>query len=415
MHMDIQIDAYNRELDWESVKQIWLEIGWMRDESEAECAVLRTELSLGFARVARLNGQVESVANGAEATLQYLDCELPLAAVTAVATGNVARKRGLALRLTAQLVADMAAEGAALSMLGIFDQGYYDRLGFGTGSYQHRVALHPRELCVAIPDRVPCRLTAADWEEMHACRTKRRKQHGYVTFVSPDATRCETFRNDRFGFGFRDDRTDELTHFIWCQADNLDVGPYNILSMAYGCNRQFLELLGVLKCLGDQVHLVSLIEPPDLQLQDLLSRPFSRLVSSRDGKFATGIRSFAVWQARICDLPRCLKETHLECKPLRFNLRLSDSISEFIDEGHRWRGVGGQYIATLGLESSVERGTSSDLPTLSASVGAFTRLWLGVRPASGLAATDELDGPASLLADLDHALQLPKPAWEWRF
>lgn len=411
--MDIQFDTYNRELDWESVKRIWLEIGWMRDESELECALLRTELSLGSAWVARLNGNVESVANGAEATLQYLDCELPMSAVTAVATGNVARKRGLAGRLTARLIADMAAGGATLSMLGIFDQGYYDQLGFGTGSYDHRVALHPRELRVAVPERVPCRLTSVDWEEMHACRMSRRKQHGYVTFRSPNATRCETFRSDRFGFGFRDEPSGELTHFIWCQAEDLQQGPYNILSMSYDNNQQFLELMGVLKSLGDQVHLVSLIEPPDLQLQDLVSRPFARLASSREGKFAAGIRSFAGWQARICNLAACMQQTHLNCKPLRFNLRLSDPIAKFLDSDQPWCGVAGKYTVTLGPESSVENGTSPDLPTLTSSVGAFTRLWLGVRPASGLAATDQLDGPASFLSDLDHALQLPRPAWDW--
>jgi len=413
--MNIQFDPYDRELDWEAVKRIWLEIGWMRDESESECALLRTELELGSAWVARLNGNVECVANGAEASLQYLDSELPISAVTAVATGNVARKRGLASRLTARLIADMTAGGAALSMLGIFDQGYYDQLGFGTGSYDHRVALHPRELRVAVPERAPCRLTSADWEEMHDCRMSRRMQHGYVTFCSPNATRCETFRSDRFGFGFRDEQSGELTHFFWCQAEDLQQGPYNILSMSYDSNQQFLDLMGVLKSLGDQVHLATLIEPPDVQLQDLVSRPFARLASSSKGKFATGIRSFAMWQARICNLTACLQQTHLNCKPLRFNLHLSDPIAEFLDSDQPWRGVAGKYLVTLGPDSSIETGTSSDLPTLTASVNAFTRLWLGVRPASGLAATDQLDGPPALLSDLDHALQLPKPAWEWRF
>ena len=57
----------------------------------------------------------------------------------------------------------MAADGAALSMLGIFDQGYYDRLDFGTGSYDHRVAVQPRDLRVRLPKRAPCRLTAVNW------------------------------------------------------------------------------------------------------------------------------------------------------------------------------------------------------------------------------------------------------------
>ena len=40
-------------------------------------------------------------------------------------------------------------------------------------------------------------------------------------------------------------------------------------------------------------------------------------------------------------------------------------------------------------------------PTLTATVNAFTRLWLGVRPATGLAVTDDLSGPPELLQQLD--------------
>jgi len=52
---------------------------------------------------------------------------------------------------------------------------------------------------------------------------------------------------------------------------------------------------------------------------------------------------------------------------------------------------------------------------LDASVGAFTRLWLGVRPASGLAITDDLAGPDDLLAQLDASLRLPTPQAGWSF
>jgi len=38
---------------------------------------------------------------------------------------------------------------------------------------------------------------------------------------------------------------------------------------------------------------------------------------------------------------------------------------------------------------------------------------MGVRPASGLAVTDSLSGPADLLSSLDHALLLPEPHLGW--
>ena len=52
---------------------------------------------------------------------------------------------------------------------------------------------------------------------------------------------------------------------------------------------------------------------------------------------------------------------------------------------------------------------------LDASVSAFTRLWLGALPATSLAITDDLSGPADLLQDLDRAFRLPQPHFDWSF
>jgi hypothetical protein len=65
--------------------------------------------------------------------------------------------------------------------------------------------------------------------------------------------------------------------------------------------------------------------------------------------------------------------------------------------------------------SGLESGRDASLPTLRAGVGAFTRLWLGVRPATGLAVTDRLVGQRELLAGLDEALRLPDPRPDWDF
>ena len=77
--------------------------------------------------------------------------------------------------------------------------------------------------------------------------------------------------------------------------------------------------------------------------------------------------------------------------------------------------MAGEYIVTLSPESSARPGTDPGLPTLAASVGAFTRMWLGVRPASGLAYTDDLSGPPELLSRLDRVVSLPQPKTEWDF
>ncbi len=63
----------------------------------------------------------------------------------------------------------------------------------------------------------------------------------------------------------------------------------------------------------------------------------------------------------------------------------------------------------LGEQSTVERGRDASLDTLTASVNAFTRLWLGVRPATTLATTDALEATPDLLAGLDETIRLPRP------
>ena len=62
----------------------------------------------------------------------------------------------------------------------MFEQGFYDRLGFGTGGYEHLVALDPSQLRFPRPgrSRVPRRITTDDWEAVHANRRNRFRGHG---------------------------------------------------------------------------------------------------------------------------------------------------------------------------------------------------------------------------------------------
>jgi len=155
-------------------------------------------------------------------------------------------------------------------------------------------------------------------------------------------------------------------------------------------------------------------EPQSIQLQDLIEQPF-RQWGVTDNSKESHIHAIAYWQVRMCHLPGCLKQTHLQGDEVRFNLALSDPIDRFLDVGAPWHGVGGDYVVTLGPSSEAKPGSDASLPTLRASAGAFTRLWLGVRPASGLAVTDELSGPPDLLEELDRILRLPDPKPDWDF
>jgi predicted acetyltransferase len=66
--------------------------------------------------------------------LRYLDGDLPFSGVTGVTTGRVARGRGAATKLAAWAIARSAEAGVAVFGLSSFEQGFYERLGMGTGS-----------------------------------------------------------------------------------------------------------------------------------------------------------------------------------------------------------------------------------------------------------------------------------------
>jgi len=210
------------------------------------------------------------------------------------------------------------------------------------------------------------------------------------------------------------DEHGELSHHMWCSAKG-EQGPYRVQWMAYRTKDQFLELMALLHSLGEQVHSIRLHEPPGIQLQDLIRQPFKMRQVTERSPHENRMTAGAYWQVRILDLNRCLSATKLDCQPIRFNLTLTDPIDSLVPENCAWKGVAGEFTVTLGPESFAEPGTNPELPTMRASVNAFSRLWLGVRPATSLSWSDALNAPEALLTTLDQALRLPQPWPDWDF
>jgi hypothetical protein len=409
----MNIRRYEADRDEEAVLRIFREVGWLDEKQEEQ---RRPGLRYGAPFVAGIGDQAECYVRTVPGTICYLGEKLAFCCVEAVVTSRVARKQGLAARLTAEAVAASAADGAAVAGLGIFDQGFYDRLGFGTGGYELFTTLDPKSLNVDITPRVPSRISKDDWEAVHACRLARPMRHGHVSLLPPEVTRFEMgSHKNGFGLGYYDGRDGELTHHLWFNTGNVGSGPYNVEWIVWHTREQFLELMALIRDLGDQVLAVRMREPAGMQLQDLVQGPFRRARISRESKFETNVRGWAYWQMRVLDLQACLDGTHLAGAQVRFNLELADPIERFLTDSSPWRGVAGSYVVTLGESSSAEPGTEGSLPTLTASVNAFTRLWLGVLPAAGLALTDDLAGPPQLLDELDGLLRLPPPRPDWGF
>ncbi len=407
------MDAEERdyvEADMPAVLRMWREVGWIDDE-DREAEALAAMLGYGAGRVGVVDGEAECLVHRTPGTIRYDQRDLSLSAVTAVTTSAIARNMGLATRLTAASIAAAGAEGAAVAALGMFEQGFYNRFGLGTLSYGHVLSFDPARLLVAPPRRRPVRVGRGDWEDLAALMARRWRPHGGVALDPTEALRAELgFVDDPYlGLGFRDD----AGHLTACMVgtNTGEHGPYRIGLLAYEGLADLLDLLGLLRTLSAQVHEVRMDEPAGIQLQDLIATPIRGSEPDDPGQ---GIRhQAAAWyQLRILDLAAVVSARSWPGPEVAFDMVLTDPLS---DADLDWPGLAGDHTITIGDSSTTARGHRGGLPVLRASVSALSRLWFGVRPATGLALTDDLDGPPELLAALDRALLLPPPSPSLQF
>ena len=417
--MNQLIRAYDPSRDLDAVNRIWREVGWITDDDEGEA--LGWFLDANNVEVGLLGDDAECAVAWLPGEIRYQGIDLPLCLVMAVTTSHIGRKHGFATAMTASALRAGAEDGAAVATLGMFEQGFYDRLGFGTGAYQHQVVLDPTTLAVDhVPYRQPLRIGHGDAEEIYALHRRRHRSHGGVVIHGAEAMRAELrWLKPPFGLGYRN-AEGRLTHLVLGEMAG-EHGPYKVRYLAYEEPDQLLELLRLLRELGDQVSSVKLTEPAEIQIQDLLRSPLSGQRKTRASTHATGISSVAHTQLRILDLEACVGARRWDGRPLRCNLRLTDPLSDVLDDGVEtgeespWSGVDGDHVLQLGDPSTVTAGRDEALPTLTATINAFSRCWFAVRPASSLALTDDLDGPPELLAALDEALALPPPQPGWDY
>lgn len=406
------IRTCNPEADVVQARRIWSQIGWTRspDDRSRDLFMLASR-----GMVAEFDGQVECFVTTIPGSLRYLHQDLTLTAVTDVATSYISRKQGLASRLTArQLLSDLE-HGAQVAGLRMFEQGFYDHMGFGAGPYEHFVRFDPAGLKLDLKPDPPVELSIQDWESAHYNRLLRMRPHGSAVLDPPELTQANMLHDAyAFGLGYQQSDDEILSHHMWIAIQDARHGPYRVRWMAYQTYDQFLELLALLRNLGDQIHLVEMVEPPGIQLQDLLGAPIKSERTSRGSPFYYSIISGAYWQVRILKLDACIQAMQLPHADLDFILELHDPISRYLDDASAID-LSGRYQVHLGPESRIGPVKDEALPVLNASVGAFSRLWFGVRPASTLAVTDRLQAAPDLLKSLDAAIMLPEPKLDWDF
>ncbi len=404
------VQPYDHQRDLAAVQRIWEDCRWVTDDDDK--AAMVHFLQAADAWVARIDGQAECLVGTVPGRLRYQATDLPLAVVAGVTTSLVGRKQQLAGRVTATALGAAARAGAAVSVLGMFEQGFYDRLGFGTGSYDHVLTLDPATLRVDLPTRRPVRLTVEDWQEVHDCLMSRVRGHGGVVTGPAGLTRAEmAWTETPFGLGLRDDEG-TLTGLVWGEGKG-ENGPFTVTHLAHRTPTELLEVLGLLRSLDDQVRSVKLTEPVGVQLQDVIRHVGRQEIAGKGASHGFRHEASAWWQIRILDLQAAVAACRLDGPAVRFCLQLSDPLDDLLHDPLGRAGsarAAGSWVVTLGPASSARRGSAGDLPTLTASVNAFSRMWLGVRPASVLSLTDDLAGPPGLLDALDRVLApLPTP------
>ena len=410
--MTLDIRGYDPARDFDAVHRIWREVGWI-DDSDGNKAALRRFGQMGDAEVGLIDGEAECFVHRTPGTIHYEDTALPLCAITAVTTSHVGRKQGFASTMTARALRSGAEAGAAVGALGMFEQGFYDRFGFGTGSYDHQLTFDPSSLRVAhVPYRTPVRVTPEDAADVQAAMAGRMKHHGAVVLDPVDLVAAELgWAENGYGLGYRD-RDGRLTHFFAGELKG-EHGPFRINAIAYQTTGQLMELLRLLREPSDQIHSVTMVEPAEVQLQVLIDNPMRERHRSLKSELESGNRGIAWWQLRVLDLHACVAATEWSGAPVEFTLELSDPLAERFVEG--WRGIGGSYTVRVGTDAGVTNGATPGVPSLRCDVSAFTRLWFGVAPASSLAVTDRFDAPQELCGALDRALRLPPVIPGWMF
>jgi hypothetical protein len=244
---------------------------------------------------------------------------------------------------------------------------------------------------------------------MAANTAERMAHHGLVKFLDTDFLNLILAEHDNgFGLGF-EDSGGKLSHHFWATTKG-ESGPYRILWMIYRDYDGLIELLSLIKSLGDQVQGFVIREPWGLQFQDLLNRPLRTRKLTAGSLFENRIEASSFKQARILNMEQTLSALKLPGCNISFNLDLHDPVTAHLPEDAPWKGLTGSWTVELKENGSgAVRGHRAGLPLMTSSVNAFTRLVFGVATPSGLAATDKLEAPASLLTNLDRMLRIPEP------
>ena len=402
------VDCMDFCLNDHSEKVIFLlkEAGWLERDSDRDAFISYLNRQGASTVVAAVDSKIEGLAVAEHnASMNYMFQTVNLTVIDTVCASGVSRGMGVASMLVARQLANAADNGLHLASLGVFDQGFYDRLGFGSCIAEPLFCFDPLQLICKQERRTPERLGEDNFLEIYECLLNGVEAHGVVRISNPEWLKLQLKKDNISSFGFRN-KCGKLTHFISIkEISKIAIG---VVFCSFSCSEEFFDLLSLLRSFGDQIYSIYMTSPPKINLSDCLLRPTRFDKTQKRDKTTCRVRT----QFRILDLFECIEKVKLpSSEKVSFNLRISDPLTDYLSEGGGincdWRGVSGEYVIHLGEESFAERGRDNTLEYMEASISAFTRLWLGVAQASTLCFTDEMSAPAKLLSKLDRYWVLP--------
>ncbi len=404
---------YDKEKHLEKCISIWMDAGWLMNGQEK---LANLWFDSADALVGKHVNDVVALGLAHSGTFHHAahSQNISFCAISAITVAFQGRKLGFAGTLTAELLARGAERGEAFAGLGMFEQGFYDRLGFANFPYTRIAEFRPSELMLSGSfSSDPVRLGKENWQDIHQNRINRLRYHGSVN-LPPVITRADMEINKKtFAIGFRN-KNGEMTHHYVVRSVKGEHGPMRVIWMAFQTPDQFKDILLSIKSFGDQIDIVSLQEPPGIQFQSLLRKPIS---SSRQSTGSVerkvGTRTGCWSQGRILDVEKCVNGMKCTGEECSFNLILTDPVEKYLDSSFEWRGCGGEYTIRFSNRSNAELGITEGLPVMQCSVNTFSKLWTGTAKASMLPYTDKITAPSSLLEKLDKTLNLPEPSFDW--
>ena len=302
--------------------------GWEEEGYDLQ-ADLDKHLPACAGECACASGHAISVVIDMPGWFRYQERLLPLHAVTGVATMMHARRGGAAGRLLARALHRAHDEGAVVSALGAFDQGYYNRLGYGNGCNDVVAWFDPAALNVAEPTLNVVSLGAGDASRMHAARVRRYQWHGACS-ITPDgftSGAVASCGNRGFGLGIEEDGALRAHLFGArdCEDGETKVTLYWVCADA---PHYLVELFGALKRLADQIEEARMVSPPYFCLQDMVRRPLRKNMH-----IGTPQGDALFWQLRILDVRRAIEAVSLSARePVVFNMTLSDPLANMDGE-----------------------------------------------------------------------------------